>query len=814
MQIFIKYQNNNCGRIVKMKNIIGKLFVFFAIVILMLQILAVPSTTNATENSLTERYNSFVPGTVWNDTDGDFIQAHGGGIMKVGDTYYWYGEDKTNGYLPATGVHAYSSKDLYNWKDEGVVMRAVENREDLDNDPYFSELYKNRTSEEKDIIFSDINAERGVLERPKVIYNEKTDKYVLWLHVDGPYEGSDSNYAKAKAGVAISDSPTGPFEYIESNRLNKMPEGYEYRVRNTGMSRDMTLFKDDDGTAYIIYASEENYSLYISKLNEDYTAISGEEYGVDFIRALYDQHREAPAMFKYDGKYYLITSGATGWDPNPARYHVADSVLGEWIDMGNPVEGEGASTTHRSQSTHVIPVDPENGEFIYMGDRWNRDDLKNSRYIWLPLEFNQDGEMSLKWYDEWQLEDLEYMGKIEVLTQIPEATVMGEIPELPEELEIISKGENKLVPVKWDLNQESFLKPGIATITGTLTNLNNRELLYDIYVIPQNVKYFINPSEKNLQDYQDMTSYMTDTLINTNINDQEYNPANGNTWGYSGGDTLISNGDDIFSSLRYVVKDSEQKDFSYIFEIENGNYTIYTGFYDPWAVWANGNRKADVFVNNTLVDFEYTYSDAYDVRAYEDIEVNNGKIELKIQPSASVVNKEDSDSQVSWIMIVENEPEQPIVDMTELLELIRTAKDISNKDGKYTERSFTELQKAIQEAENVIDYIETTDELGLAIKQLQSALNGLVLIEEFVVSDMIKALEDFKGDISADIYRLIDMHLISVDHFEKKQDASKVLKHMESFKLLLDHQMDHGLISVELYEVLKADTKSIIRKWQ
>ncbi|QGH33800.1 family 43 glycosylhydrolase [Gracilibacillus salitolerans] len=434
-------------------------------------------------NTLNE---SFKPGQPWLDTNGAVIQAHGGGIMydEKTETYYWYGEDKTNGYLPATGVHAYSSKDLYNWKDEGVVMKAVENREDLDEDPYFTKLYENRTAEEKDVIFSDINQERGVLERPKVIYNEETDKYVLWLHVDGPYEGSDSNYAKAKAGVAISDSPTGPFEFLESNRLNKMPEGYEYKVRNTGMSRDMTLFKDDDGTAYIIYSSEENYSLYISKLNEEYTAIAGDEYGEDFTRAIYNGHREAPAMFKYKEKYYLITSGATGWDPNPARYHVADSILGDWTDMGTPVEGEGESTTHGSQSTYVIPVDPENGKFIYMGDRWNRTDLANSRYIWLPVEFGQEDEISIDWYDEWQLDLLDKMAGVTINTELPERVLINETPNLPSTVNVTTdQGDTFDTAVEWSYDIQQFYQEGMAVVEATLPELD-KVIEIKISVVP------------------------------------------------------------------------------------------------------------------------------------------------------------------------------------------------------------------------------------------------------------------------------------------------------------------------------------------
>lgn len=594
---------------------------------------------------------SFKPGQPWLDTNGDVIQAHGGGMMydEKTETYYWYGEDKTNGYLPATGVHAYSSKDLYNWKDEGVVMRAVENREDLDTDPYFKELYKNRSSAEKDVIFSDINTARGILERPKVIYNEKTDKYVLWLHVDGPYEGSDANYAKAKAGVAISDSPTGPFEFLESNRLNKMPDGYEYRVKNTGMSRDMNLFVDDDGTAYIIYSSEENYSLYISKLNEEYTAIAGEEYGKDFIRAIYDGHREAPAMFKYEGKYYLITSGATGWDPNPARYHVADSVLGEWKPMGDPSVGDEASTTFGSQSTYVIPVDPKDGKFIYMGDRWNKNDLANSRYIWLPIEFGDEDDIILQWYDEWNLDTLDRMGRVTINTELPEKVSLNEVPSLPNEINVTYSGKQMDTPVTWDINEDDFSKPGTVVVEGTLPEVSDKVIRAEIVVIPGNVKYFVHAGGAKTKDYSTWSSYMQDTLVNKDTIDQMYEPDKGQTWGYVGDISKPAGGegDDLFSALRYLVG-GNGTDLTYKFQLENGKYTVYTGLYDRWYSSTKGSRKANILINGEVRTENYTFTDSYDVLGY-DVDISDGLLDVTIR------NTNAPDPQISWIMIVEEE---------------------------------------------------------------------------------------------------------------------------------------------------------------
>ncbi|WP_074017371.1 discoidin domain-containing protein [Anaeromassilibacillus senegalensis] len=337
----------------------------------------------------------FVPGDKWLDTEGDFIQAHGGGIMydTKSETYYWYGENKDIDNDPGTtrtpvvGVSCYSSKDLYNWKYEGLAL-----------DP------KIQTGE-----YADELGPENVLERPKVIYNDSTGKYVMWAHIDS------ANYGKAAAGVAVSDSPTGPFTYIRSERPNGQ------------MSRDMTLYKDEDGKAYLIYSSENNATLYISLLSDDYLSQSG-----TYTRNFVNMSREAPAMFKHDGKYYIVSSGCTGWSPNAAGYGVADSPLGPFEKLlPNPCVGPDANLTFRGQSTHVLPVEGRPDKFIFMADRWNANNLQDSRYLWLPMQFNEDGSLKIEWMDEW---DLSYFGadRSELLAVQKEASALKQADYTPE----------------------------------------------------------------------------------------------------------------------------------------------------------------------------------------------------------------------------------------------------------------------------------------------------------------------------------------------------------------------------------------------
>jgi len=310
-----------------------------------------------------------ISGIVWNDTDGNPINAHGGGIMFHNDIYYWYGEHKGDSTYrldwvttwecwraEAGGVSCYSSKDLVNWTFESVALPSTPDDE-------MSDLHPSQ-----------------VIERPKVVYNDKTKKFVMWMHIESP------DYEKAHAGVAISDSPTGPFTYLGSFK----PNG--------GDSRDQTLFKDEDGRAYHIYSSEWNKTLYIGLLNEEYTQHTGV-----YTRNFINLSRGAPAIFKHDGKYYLISSGCTGWDPNVAECAVADSMLGEWMVIGNPCIGKDADSTYYAQSTFVLPVEGKKDFYVAMFDRWNKTNLIDSRYVWLPLTF-KDGKPVVEWQDKWTLE--------------------------------------------------------------------------------------------------------------------------------------------------------------------------------------------------------------------------------------------------------------------------------------------------------------------------------------------------------------------------------------------------------------------------
>lgn len=293
------------------------------------------------------------------DTDKNWVNAHGAGILYHNGIYYLFGEIKKGKTwrvpkqswedyrVPAGGVSCYSSADLKHWKYEGVALAPV------NGNPK-----------------SDIDTGK-VIERPKVIYNNKTRQFVMWMHVDA------KDYSYSQAGVAVSKNVAGPYHYVRSVKPNGQ------------MARDMTLFKDDDGKAYLICSSEQNNTMQVCLLSDDYLIPTK-----TYSRILVNRRREAPALFKNARKYYLITSDCTGWSPNAATYAVADNILGPYKEHDNPCMGPGANTTFQSQSTYVLPVKGKN-TYLFMADRWNKTDLEKSDYLWVPLTVN-NGKVEIK----------------------------------------------------------------------------------------------------------------------------------------------------------------------------------------------------------------------------------------------------------------------------------------------------------------------------------------------------------------------------------------------------------------------------------
>ena len=364
-------------------------------VMIMLALAQAAMATDKLENTSSAQPSvarDFRPGLLWPDNHGVHINAHGGGILFHQGKYYWFGEHKVEGKLgnsAQVGVSCYSSDDLYNWKDEGIALG-------VSSDPA-SEIAKG-----------------CIIERPKVIYNARTGKFVMWFHL----ELKDQGYNAARTAVAVADRVTGPYRYLRSMRMNagQWPENVtdhdkvssknnllERDFADGQMSRDMTLFVDDDGKAYHIGASEDNATLHIVQLTDDYLS-----YSPRYVRVFPGRSHEAPAICKYRGKYWMISSGCSGWDPNAARSAVADSIFGPWKELDNPCEGMnrqnglGPEKTFGGQSTYILPVQGNPDLFIAMFDIWRPANAIDGRYVWLPITWT-DNAFKIVWQDRWNL---------------------------------------------------------------------------------------------------------------------------------------------------------------------------------------------------------------------------------------------------------------------------------------------------------------------------------------------------------------------------------------------------------------------------
>lgn len=647
------------------------------------------------------------------DTNGNQIQAHGGQIQKLTvdgvEKYYWIGEDKTNDYRPVGGIHVYSSTDLYNWDDEGIVLRTMENPDQFETDDYFKSLYGDLSQEEKNAVFVDLDKNNTVMERPKMLYNESTGKYVIWFHADGRYPGSDADYGKAKAGVAISDSPTGPFKLLGSYKLHHGGDNYGYDGEGgIGSVRDMNLFKDDDGTAYVIYSSEGNETTYISKLNDEYTGLAkpqGEAVeGVDFTRNFPKWSREAPAMFKYKDKYYLINSGCTGWNPNRADYAVADSPMGPWTSMGDPCTDRGSGTTYDTQSTCVFPVDAEAGKYIYMGDRWNAGDLSESRYVWLPIEFQDGGKIALRRYENWTLNELNNKGTYEIVTELPDTAASAEnlISTLPEKVVLDNGTEQSEHTVIWDTSAVTKGTLGTVTVKGTLDN--GRIISHEVQIVNPNTVYFFDSYAKESQYFNAVKEAAGKKLMNTQP-DQKYTEES--KAGYVG--ILESEDSENFDIGVHEGGNMWENGFwakangtiDYVFAMVPGTYTLAAGFQEWWA--ESTDRR----------DMKVTISQNDKVLAEQDCSLGDGNLQIAQDftveeaglVKVSISKNGGADPVLSWIGVTGEASETPDpdekADKTSLNHAILMAEKMEEEQEAnkcYTEESWAKVAKALEAA--------------------------------------------------------------------------------------------------------------------
>ncbi|NEW81063.1 MAG: family 43 glycosylhydrolase [Mariniphaga sp.] len=311
-----------------------------------------------------------VPGELWNDSRGNPINAHGGGVLFYNEIYYWYGTHKTPGLSETNhadgGIHCYASNDLTIWYDMGRV------------------LYLN--DDERHDLFNECN-----FDRPKVIFNAKTGNFVAFFKLYLKGHGSETGYV----GVAVSKSPLGPFNYSHKFLGGNSPNG----------SGDFAMFQEENGDLYHLTVRKPDKAFVVGKMNDEYLMPEGKYLVCQGIL----EKTEAPAIVKRNGVYHLLASGSSGWSPNAARYYTSTSLTGPWEYHGNPCSGTnsgnglGSDKTYGGQSTFILKVHGHTNAYVAMFDINKPENPYESLHIWLPVDI-RDNKFYIQWLDNWDLD--------------------------------------------------------------------------------------------------------------------------------------------------------------------------------------------------------------------------------------------------------------------------------------------------------------------------------------------------------------------------------------------------------------------------
>lgn len=297
---------------------------------------AIENLKDAQDTYLKNRPSQWITiqnGLLWKTNSGSTIQAHAPGFLRVGDIWYMCGEDRANWWNP--DVNLYSSTDLVNWKFEKKIIQ---------NKVTTPELGSSR-----------------MIERPKLLYNEKTQKYVVWCH----YESGD--YGASEAACFECDSVNGAYEYVWSGR----PMGVK--------SRDCNVFQDTDGTAYFVSTTEENRHLGLFRLSDDYHE------AIAHTQLFANQGREAPAIVKIGNRYFMFNSACSGWDPNQCKMSYTNNLTSGWTNLSNV----GNPNSFDTQAAAILEIKgTKTTTYLYIGDRWQDPGLPESKTIIFPISFN------------------------------------------------------------------------------------------------------------------------------------------------------------------------------------------------------------------------------------------------------------------------------------------------------------------------------------------------------------------------------------------------------------------------------------------
>jgi hypothetical protein len=214
-------------------------------------------------------------------------------------------------------VQSYSTVDFIKWNNLGVALPLA-------------------------------SREPGIEFRPCVIFNKKTNLFVMW------YENRGQGLKGYE--VATSPFPNGPFHTVNSS----------VAVQGSGKIGDFNIFIDDDDIAYHVRTGFD-----VVQLNENYTGAAS--HVVHFTGS-----GEGPTMFKRNGIYYITTGSVCCACVGGSNIivHRAKNVNGPWIQQGDVGTRINASTNIHDPNRYVTnaqgsAVFKVGDQYVYLGNQWN-----------------------------------------------------------------------------------------------------------------------------------------------------------------------------------------------------------------------------------------------------------------------------------------------------------------------------------------------------------------------------------------------------------------------------------------------------------
>jgi beta-galactosidase len=282
------------------------------------------------------------PGETWQDREGRPINLRSGSVIEHDGTWWWFGVHDGGGGVEH-GIRAYSSTDLMGWTDEGIVLSADE-------------------------------IPGGKAGAPKVVRCPRTGGLILWFHLP----------LAATVGVAFASLPGKPFSFLHALR------------NHGGISPEMTLFVDDDGSIWHVFRKDGHEALLICRLDETGLQHTGEPIFIDN-----GGFHRTPTLMKWDGSYWLLVTDDKDGLPGEPYLSVAPSLQGPWEVMGNPCVGNAAQveSCFNARPSWILQMPGSPARFALVADSVPSGD-RAAGHVWLPFDFRH-GVPELRWHGAW-----------------------------------------------------------------------------------------------------------------------------------------------------------------------------------------------------------------------------------------------------------------------------------------------------------------------------------------------------------------------------------------------------------------------------